>query len=183
MRASVFLLLVVMAIVIAAIYGAAHDQISYSVSSEYFTQFKYRQFGLEDTEWPNRMKAACIGVLASWWMGAPIGLVVGGFGWIHRTIRLMWVRSLWAFAWVAVSALAIGLGGLCYGWFVASQDPVDYPQWFIPEDLRQPGRYLAVGHMHNASYMGGALGILLGVGAQFWQRRQHDPGPSDQRAP
>ena len=160
-----------MAIVIAGVYGALHDQISYTVSSEYFTEFKYRQFGLIDVAWPDRVKAAWIGVLASWWMGIPIGIVVGAFGFLHPTPRMMWVCSMRAFGLVALVALGIGVDGLLYGWFFASHDPVDYNGWFLPDALQEPRRYLSVGHMHNASYLGGATGILFGVAAQFFQRR------------
>ena len=39
-------LLLLVATLIAGAYGAIHNQISYTVSSEDFTQFKFWQFGL-----------------------------------------------------------------------------------------------------------------------------------------
>ncbi len=39
-RLKVFLLFILVAILAAGLFGAIHDQISYSVSSEYYTRFK-----------------------------------------------------------------------------------------------------------------------------------------------
>ena len=58
------------AIILAGIYGIIHDQITYSISPEYFTKFKYQQFGF-DPAWfgGHRQTVAVIGFLATWWMG------------------------------------------------------------------------------------------------------------------
>jgi hypothetical protein len=32
---------------LTGLYGIVHDQLTYSISSEYFTKFKYEQFGFE----------------------------------------------------------------------------------------------------------------------------------------
>ena len=172
MRFLTFIVLLFSAMLIAGIYGALHDQISFTVSSEYFTKFKYHQFGFVDLPLPHRVKAAMIGFLASWWMGLPIGLFVGVFGFIHKTARLMFIRSLKAFGVVAVVALAVGIVGLTYGWFFASHDLSDYNGWFRPEGLVNPAHFLSVGHMHNFSYLGGAIGLVAGVISQFYQRNR-----------
>ena len=41
-----YLKALVIAIIIAGIYGAIHDQISFTFSEEYFTRFKFIQFNL-----------------------------------------------------------------------------------------------------------------------------------------
>jgi hypothetical protein len=57
---------------IAGCYGIAHDQFTYSISPEYFTKLKFKQFHYADFGWGNRAFAATIGFLASWWVGAII---------------------------------------------------------------------------------------------------------------
>src|SRR5262245_55465052 len=57
--------LIVIAIFTAGVYGIVHDQISYTVSPEYFTKFKFEQFGLVDSPLPDRVKAGIVGFLAS----------------------------------------------------------------------------------------------------------------------
>ncbi len=171
-RYFTFLKLILMAMVIAGFYGAVHDQISFTVSSEYFTAFKYIQFELVESALPDRVKAAVIGFLASWWMGIPIGLVVGGFGFLHQPADRMWNCSLRAFLVVAVVALLTGCVGLMIGWSQASRGLSEQDLWHLPEGLEAPGRFLAVGWMHNFSYLGGMIGLLGGVLAQFVQRRR-----------
>lgn len=53
--------------IVGGIYGIVHDQITYSISPEYFTKLKFDQFdyaGLGD-----RIFVATIGFLATWWVG------------------------------------------------------------------------------------------------------------------
>src|SRR5713226_9438669 len=86
-RLLVYGLLVVLAVLVAGLYGVVHNQISYTVSPEYFTKFKFRQFGLVDTPLPGRVRASMVGFLASWWIGIPIGVLVGAAGFIHKIGR------------------------------------------------------------------------------------------------
>jgi len=53
----VFVFLVLFAILLSGLYGIIHDQISYTVSPEYFTKFKFQQFGLDGMTLPNRVQA------------------------------------------------------------------------------------------------------------------------------
>ena len=70
----VYLVFIAVAIVAAGLYGVLHNQISYTVSPEYFTRFKFVQFGLTELELPERVRASMVGFQASWWMGIPIGM-------------------------------------------------------------------------------------------------------------
>jgi hypothetical protein len=161
----VFVFMVFLAIVLSGIYGMLHDQISYTVSPEYFTKFKFRQFGLLDVELPDRLRASIVGFLATWWMGIPIGLIVGGVGFIHRGHWEMLKITLWSFVIVIVFTLLFGLGGLCYGWLATRTiNPGDYQYWFIPNDVIDLRRFLCAGYMHNSSYIGGTLAIFVAVG-------------------
>src|SRR5713226_8829047 len=101
-RLLVYSLLVVLAVLVAGLYGIIHNQISYTVSPEYFTKFKFRQFGFVDMQLPERVRASMVGFLASWWMGIPIGLLVGAAGFMHRGPRRMFKVSLWSFGVVAL---------------------------------------------------------------------------------
>ncbi len=74
-----FFLLVALAALSAAIFGALHNQLSYSVGPDYFLSFKFPQFGIPEGTSP-RFGAAQVGVLASWWMGVLVGLPAFLFG-------------------------------------------------------------------------------------------------------
>jgi hypothetical protein len=158
----VFVFLILLAIMVSGIYGMVHDQISYTVSPEYFTKFKFRQFGIADMNLPDRARASIVGFLATWWMGIPIGLIVGGTGFIHPGHRRMLKISLLAFGLVIAITLLFGLGGLLCGYFQTNTiNLANYQDWFIPNDVVDLRRFLCVGYMHNASYLGGALSIFV----------------------
>ena len=164
----VFILLLLIAIVLAGLYGMVHNQISYTVSPEYFTKFKFRQFGLMNTPLPERIRASMVGFLASWWMGIPIGFLVGVSGFIHEGHWRMFKVSLWAYVIVIGFTLVFGLCGLLYGWLrTRTINIADYQgHWFIPDDVVNLRRFLCAGYMHNSSYLGGTFAILVGCAFQ-----------------
>jgi hypothetical protein len=162
-KIGVFLLISFLALPTAGIYGAVHDQISYTVSHEYFTKFKFIQFGLVELNASERTKAAVVGFLATWWMGIPIGLLVGGGGFIHKGYKRMLLVSIQALGIVVAVTLMFGIGGLIFGYArTAHFNLGDYQGWFVPEGLTEPRRFLCAGYMHNASYLGGVLAIFAG---------------------
>ena len=157
----VFVFLVVLAVLLAGAYGIVHNQISHTVSPEYFTKFKFRQFGLLGLRLPDRVRASIVGFLASWWMGIPIGILVGAAGFMHRGHRRMLQVSLWSFLVVVAFTLCVGLLVLAYGYLqTASIDLVEYRSWYIPPNVENLRRFLCAGYMHNSSYLGGVLAIF-----------------------
>jgi len=112
-KAVLFPMLLAVACVVAGLDGALHDQISYSVAPEYFHAFKFRQFDLPESL-HNRLGAAVVGWRASWWMGFLVGVPVLLVGYILPDGRTYLARSLVAFAVVAATALAVGLGALLW---------------------------------------------------------------------
>jgi hypothetical protein len=167
----VFVFLVVLAMFLSGLYGIIHDQISYTVSSEYFTKFKFQQFGIADMNLPDRARASIVGFLASWWMGIPIGLLVGGSGFIHPNHQRMLKFSLMAFGLVIAITLTFGLCGLLYGFYeTRTINLAHYQGWFIPKDVVDLRRFLCVGYMHNASYLGGTLSIFIACIFQVFVR-------------
>jgi len=173
----IYLLLVFLAVVLAGLYGIAHNQISYTVSPEYFTKFKFRQFGFVDMPLPERVRASIVGFLASWWMGIPIGLLVGAAGFFHRDYRRMFKVSLWSFGLVVAFTLLFGLCGLFYGYLQTTNFNVSqYRGWFIPDDVVNLRRFLCAGYMHNSSYLGGMLAIVAAWIFQITVKRRTKDG-------
>ena len=159
-KLGVFLMFIVAAMLTAGVYGAVHDQISYTVSPEYFTRFKFPEFGLLNSTVPERVRAAEVGFLASWWMGIPIGLLTGVAGFLQPTAALMRRALLWSLPIIVGFAFVVGLLGLIYG--IAHTRTIDlasYSGWFIPDGVVDMRRYLCAGYMHNASYLGGVLAV------------------------
>ena len=61
--------------IVAGIYGVLHDQLTYSISPEYFTNLKFKQFHYADFGLGDRVFVSCIGFLATWW----VGLIIARF--------------------------------------------------------------------------------------------------------
>lgn len=160
-KAQVFFKFVLRSLLVAGLFGAIHDQISYSVSSEYFTRLKFVQFMLTDSFLPERIRASLVGILASWWMGIPLGILTGLAGYIHPTPAQMHRALTLSIGVIVLFTLGFALAGLAYGYIVTASplNPDDYRSWYIPRGLQEPRNYLCVGHMHNAAYVGGALSI------------------------
>jgi hypothetical protein len=158
---ALYPVLLAAACVIAGIYGALHNQISFSVSPDYFFAFKFRQFGIPE-EMRNRIGASLVGWYASWWMGLIIGVPVLLVGLIFPDRKSYIVRCLSAFAVVACTALVVGLSGLAWGYFTNLEVPalvrLEYPM----KDVRDPVAFVRAGIMHKFSYLGGGIGILTG---------------------
>ena len=55
--------------IVGGIYGILHDQITYSISNEYFTRLKFIQFHYADFGFPVRIFVSEVGFLATWWVG------------------------------------------------------------------------------------------------------------------
>ncbi len=171
----------------AGLYGMLHNQISYTVSPEYFTRFKFEQFGLTGLALPDRAKASVVGLMASWWMGVPIGALVGAAGLVHEKPRRMAEVTAKALGVVLAFTLCFGLLGLLYGLCrTARIRPEDYNGWYVPNHVRHLRRFLCAGYMHDSSYLGGGVSVLAAWAfqARAWlaDRRRviHIASPAEQ---
>ncbi|GHU28396.1 hypothetical protein FACS1894172_00870 [Spirochaetia bacterium] len=165
----VFVLLFVISCVMAGLYGFLHDQISWTLSPEYFTQLKFQQFFIPEL-FHNRLGAGIVGILATWWMGLvigivliPVGLVIPG--WKNYLTGMIKVLGI-----VALTALLIGTGALIYGLLNYRIDTM--PRFSTPVGVNDPVRFSVVGTMHNFSYLGGIVGIVTGIVAIFFERKR-----------
>ncbi|HEY0977001.1 MAG TPA: hypothetical protein VGE21_05980 [Flavobacteriales bacterium] len=155
---------------IAGLYGALHDQLSYTISPEYFTKFKYGQFGFEP-QWfgGHRATVAVIGFLATWWVGLIIGLFVAGTALFQPDARRMRTAILRATRIVFGVAVICALIGLATGWWFIRDLPAG---WYLPDDVVDRHAFLSVGSMHNFSYGGGLLGLMLALIDMEWRRQK-----------
>lgn len=171
---GVYLIMFIPAALMAGIYGALHDQISYSISSEYFTHFKFIQFSMPWAQETPRAGAALVGALATWWFGVLIFIVLGLFGFIFNSPKQMAVELVKSFGIVFTVALLTGIAGLMFSYFHVNDSTIStYSQWLAPgvEDSIQ---FVRVGFMHNASYLGGLTGLIAGVVYLFLSKKRYN---------
>lgn len=167
---GVFSLFLFASILIAGLYGILHDQLTFTISPEYFTKFKYQQFGF-DPYWfgGDRQTAAVIGFLATWWTGMIIGLVLGLVGLTfpdHKSMAVALRRAILLV--MAFSALLALFGGLLGRFYLASKGV----NWWLPENLVDRTAFITVGSIHNFSYLGGLLGMFAAVYFLIRRKRQ-----------
>jgi hypothetical protein len=156
--------IIVLSAVIGGLYGILHDQLTYTISPEYYTKFKFYQFELTEAGSeaiiPNpRTNVSIVGFLATWWMGLFIGIMLGMLGFIHTDSKQMFKVTMKAMLVTMGVALATGFIGLAYGKLYLAKTGVD---WLFPKKLVDKENFIAVGSMHNFSYLGGVAGLLAG---------------------
>ncbi|HRH38261.1 MAG TPA: hypothetical protein PK760_07945, partial [Flavobacteriales bacterium] len=66
-------------------------------------------------------------------------------------------------------AVVCALVGLAYGWFLQEGVPQG---WFLPAEVLDTHAFLSVGSMHNASYGGGVLGLIIALIDMEWRRNK-----------
>ena len=159
------ILIIAIAPIIGGLYGILHDQLTYTISPEYYTKFKFYQFGLMDMGneaiFPNpRIEVSAVGFMATWWMGIPIGLILGLVGLIHKDHRQMVKVTMKAVLITVIVAFVTGLIGMAYGKLFLADKGVD---WSLPENLIDTENFISVGSMHNFSYLGGLFGLIAGI--------------------
>jgi len=164
-KIGILILTIILTPILAGIYGLIHDKISYSISPEYFTKFKFEQFGfveygLED----KRFTVGIIGVWATWWTGLIIGIVNGFTGLIQPSFIIMIKSVLKATFLTFIIAVIFGVIGFIIGKIFLSNTNID---WNFPSDLIDKKSFITVGTMHNLSYIGGFVGMIIGMTHQI----------------
>ena len=169
-RLALIPVLFVIACLFAGIYGTAHNQISYTVAPEYFTQFKFHQFRIDDRT-PERIGAAIVGWNAAWWMGIVIGIVLIPLGLVIRGNANYFWGMIQVFGVVTMTTLIVGLVSLAVAFAVVDSETVGQITQYGNE-MSDDVAFARAGTMHNFSYLGGLVGIITGGVAVFWQRRR-----------
>lgn len=173
---GILILIIVIAPLIGGLYGILHDQLTYTISPEYYTKFKFYQFGLMDLGneaiFPSpRLQVSAVGFMATWWMGLPIGLILGLVGLVHKDSKQMFNSTIKAIIITIIVAFSTGLIGLAYGKTYLAETGVN---WWLPDNLIDTKNFIAVGSMHNFSYLGGLTGLIAGIIYSIRQKRKID---------
>jgi len=162
--------LFIVACLFAGIYGAVHNQISYTISPEYFTQFKFHQFGINEAI-PDRIGVAIVGWKASWWMGGVIGSILIPLGLIiHGSANYFW-GMIRVFMVVTGTTIIVGLAALATAFVVIDANAAGAIFCYGHEILDDTA-FARAGTMHNFSYLGGLIGIVTGGFTIFSQRKK-----------
>lgn len=153
---------------IAGFYGALHDQVSYWISPEYFTRMKFAQFGVlrlaKDTP---RVAAGDVGFLATWWVGAIGGWLIGRAG---RPSQ--WRVSLRALGLCVLVVLVAGVTGALLGMLRVQGELASWSEWREGLGIRDLESFVIVAYIHDAGYAGALLGIVAAMVYVMHARRR-----------
>ncbi len=152
-------ILLMLSCLIGALYGAIHNQISYTVSPEYFLSFKLHQFGLPE-HLIHRGGAALVGALSSWWMGLIIGVPICFIGLRPKNASHL-ATAFSKSASVAVGVtLLLGTVTLTASFFTMTPDNI--PVSAMRPNVQDALAFARAGAMHDFGYLGGLVGMAAG---------------------
>ncbi len=162
-KLRLFIFVIILTPLIAGVFGMIHDQITYTISHEYYTKFKFIQFGLSQKgmplQMPNRIGALIIGLKATWWTGIPIGLIYGSILVFFKNNLLLYRVYFKTIALTFVITLLGSIVGYLYWKFYLQYTEVN---WYLPDNLIDKNSFICVGSIHNFSYLGGVFGLMVG---------------------
>jgi hypothetical protein len=169
-----FLKIWALTILAAVLYGLVHDQITIRVCPEYFTVY-HQDIGLSDNL---TLLALAWGVIATWWMGAILGLPLAL---VSRAGSLPKFSARQLLKPVGVLLGVMGISALIAGFYGYYQPGAS----IFGNDLTEMNhrRFTADLFAHNISYFIGAWGVLV-LCAWVWamrraQRRRDFTGSAD----
>ena len=158
-----------LAVVAAMAYGIIHDQVTARICVEYFTVGHPPLF---PTVSPTLL-ALGWGVVATWWVGLPLGLLLAGaarLGSRHKLTAAQLRRPILVLL-LSMGAIAGFAGAI--GGFLAANGKVWLSPFLsaqLPLDRHVP--FLVDLWMHTASYAAGIVGGLA-LAVWTWRQREH----------
>lgn len=158
-----FIFVLIVTPLIASVFGIIHDQITYTISPEYYTRFKFIQFGLVpkgmELQMPHRIGALIVGIKATWWTGIPIGLIYGAVLLFFKYSPLLYKIYFKTIGITFAVTILTSITGYLYWKFNLQYTEVN---WYIPDNLIDKNSFICVGSIHNFSYLGGVIGLMAG---------------------
>jgi hypothetical protein len=150
--------------VLAGLYGILHDQITYSISPEYFTRLKFSQFHYANFGFPPSVFVAEIGFLATWWVGFVAAWFLARVTVPAFPPRLALRHTAQGFLFVVVFALAaFGIGYFLGILRTSHSDCSEWNEIALSLGIRDMPSFVRVAYIHNAGYLGGLAGLIAGV--------------------
>lgn len=164
-------LLALVGSLLAGLYGAAHDQLSYTLSPEYFTELKAPQFWYADFGWPPRVFAAEVGFLAGWGVGLIGGWFLARLGLAQVPLDRRRAAIIRAFGLFLGMTLLGGAAGLGYGSWRTQSSLESWNKLQTELQLNNLPGFVLVASLHAGTYAGALLGLVV-AGTDLWRRHK-----------
>lgn len=154
------ILIIISTTLIASIFGMLHNQISYTISDEFFKDFLFGKFGISDWNIKNnRIEASIIGILGSYWMGFYVGIIYAVIFLFLKTDNNL--KNIFKAIFINVFITVLGsLSGYLIAHFFISVENSDVWMEF---GTQNPQKYMEALYMNTGSYYGGILGLIIAI--------------------
>ena len=145
---------------IAGAFGVIHDQLTYTISPEYFTRMKFEQFAVWDFGLSRRAFVAEIGFLATWW----VGLIAAWFlarvaaTRFRRPVRAVLSAMAGLVAWVVVLGIAAYFTG---PWVFGGR--MEWDETLRLMHVADRVAFNRVAAIHLAGYLGALTGWMVAM--------------------
>lgn len=153
-----FVIVTLAGMMLSIAYGILHDMITAHICIEYFTIGHPKVIESESPV----LLALTWGVIATWWVGLPMGILLASFNYIGRLPSLpakeVVILMLKILRILFILAMFSGLTGYLLA---------DYGVVYLPEHLadsiepKKHTAFLSDGFAHTASYIGGVFGTII----------------------
>lgn len=154
--------------IISGVYGILHDQVTLRLGVEYFSRFKLEQFHYLDPTAPLPINTMKIGFLATWWVGLFAGWFMGRVTVPHEPITTAARRCTKGVGFmISIAIIFAVVGGFLAPTSLADARMESWSDMLAYYDIQDPLAFIRVGYIHNASYLGGLVGL---VGVLLWLR-------------
>lgn len=158
-QATNFVLILLISILLAGIYGIIHDQITFTISPEYYTLLKFQQFNIKNLPLNTRIKVGMVGFLATWWVGLFLGFVYAFISLFRDSKKILKVTIMSILINLCVTFI-FGISGYLFAVLFLSPENIN---WYIPLGTKDIHNFINVGSIHNFGYIGGIAGLVIGI--------------------
>ena len=164
-KTGTLILIVVISIFLSVIYGITHDFITSKISNEFYTKLTFFEFGILDDysrEFNGNWTFALIwvGFFSTWWFGLLTGLILGILGMKYSNGKNLLNKTLKSI--LIVIGITIVFGFVGYG--IAELNPSEIiTNYTYPFEIEHKAEFNKVAKIHNFSYIGGIVGLIIGM--------------------
>jgi len=164
-KTGTLILIIVISIILSVIYGITHDFITSKISPEFYTKLTFFNFGILDDysrEFGGNWTFALvwIGFFSTWWFGLLTGLILGIVGMKYSDRKNLLNKTLKSI--LIVIGITILFGFVGYG--IAELNPSEIiTNYNFPFEIEYKAEFNKVSKIHNFSYYGGIVGLIIGT--------------------
>lgn len=150
----------IISVFLGGLYGALYDQITYSISEEFFTKMRFEKYDISPSLHP-RVGAAIVGFRNTWLTGLTLGIVLASIGFLHDEHRKMFKYTIQGYGITLSVAFIFSLIAFLFVSPLTGESMMNGSNY----------EYNKIIMMNNYSYAGAIVGMFGGVAWQIYKTK------------